>query len=95
MSFGSIIGEDEKKYVYRSSAHCMNLSALWYDVYEVESPSMQYNISVQLKVLHVTEDSDHMEQVWTSVSNFTLNNAKPGGRSPSGRVCVMDLLYNG
>lgn len=64
----------------------MNISDLFYDVFEVESPNLHYNISVQLKMLEVTKKDDKITQKWRSISNFTLHPAKPGGRSPSGRV---------
>ena len=64
----------------------MNVSQLWYDIFEVDSPNLHYNISVQLRVLEITKENDEVVKKWRSVSNFSLNSAKSGGRSPSGRV---------
>ena len=82
------------KFAASFSAHCLNFSKLWYDVYDIGFPQFLYDIRVilkenRLKKVNITEDGVTeilMARVWTTVSDFILSPARPGGRSKDGRV---------
>jgi len=91
------LDENGTKFEASYSAHCLNFSKLWYDVYDVGQPQFLYDIRVilqenRLKLINVTENGISEvvpARVWTTVSDFTLNVANPGGRSSDGRVSMM------
>lgn len=80
------------RYDFSWSAHCLNFSDLWYDVYTVGIPQFQYKIQVTL-LKHATETKVNREtgeetvrEYWKRISRFNLSPSTPGGRSSDGTV---------
>ena len=73
----------------------MHFSDLWYDVFRVDFPTLQYEINVSLqkyvtKVEKKGRPGEEEEEVvgrhWKSISSFVLSPASPEGRTTDGTV---------
>ncbi|XP_019855024.1 PREDICTED: protein HAPLESS 2-A-like [Amphimedon queenslandica] len=69
------------------SAHCMTMSSLWYNVFTIDPPSLQYNITVRILQFNgVNKTAGSLTADWSLLSTFNLNPTRTLGRSLNGRV---------
>ena len=69
---------------------CVCLRVYRYDVFELEQPMLQYNITLSLLEFNgIVQDTANAEKYvnWTTVSTFYLNPSQTMSRSKNGRVC--------
>ncbi len=88
--FNHYIDADGNRFNFAYSAHCLNFSDLWYDVFRVGQPQFHYRIGVSLWKFFVNKtvvnDEAQVKHFWREISSFDLTPSKEGGQSRDGTV---------